>query len=254
MLLSFSGLTELSCSNCAVQVSLQGLTALAALSRLQRLRLAIHVPATQQSPQPLPQWSLPTVSTWSRLTALTCLDLSDQHNVTVTVLEALSCLTKLQELQLYAAQLTAPGLVHLRSLSELHTLRLVLAPHLGFSLSSSPWCTPVLTQLPKLQELSLYCWRELQPAMLASLVQLQHLHLRTWNKPNRPEEVAALLGAVSQLTNITTLELRVSSAPSFLGVVVLLHMQSCTCASNGWLVALACVSKQQRRCRLTPCA
>jgi hypothetical protein len=67
--------------------------------------------------------------------------------------------------------------------------------------------------MPKLQQLSLYCWRELQPAMLASLVQLQHLHLRTWKKDSRPEEVAALLGAVSQLTNLTTLELRVSVAP-----------------------------------------
>lgn len=210
ILQSLCGLTELSCCSCSVQVSMQGLSALTALSRLQRLRLDIHVPAMQQSPQPLPHWSLPTVSTWSHLTALTHLDLADQHNVTVAVLEGLTCLTKLQQLQLYAAQLTAPGLAHLQNLSGLQTLRLALAPHLGFSLASTPWCTPVLTQLPRLQQLSLFCWRELQPAMLASLVQLRHLQLRTWSKHNRPEEVAALLGAVSQLTKLTTLELRVS--------------------------------------------
>lgn len=211
VLLSFPGLTELSCSSCCVQLGLQGLTALSALSRLQRLRLHIHVPATQQSARPGPDWSLPTASTWSHLTALTHLDLGDQHNITDAVLRALTCLTQLQVFLLYAAQLTAPGLGCLQSLQALHRLQLQLSPHLTYSLDETDLrSTAVLAQLPKLQHLKLFCWRELSPALLVSLVPLQQLELQAWSRRSQPGELSALLGAISQLTNLTSLTLKVS--------------------------------------------
>lgn len=211
VLLSFPGVTELSCSSCSVQLGLHGLTALAALSRLQRLRLHIHVPATQQSARPAPEWSLPTASTWSHLTALTHLDLGDQHNITDAVLRALTRLTQLQQLMLYAAQLTAPGLGCLQSLQALHRLQLQLSPHLTFTLDHNDLrSTAVLSQLPRLQHLKLFCWRELSPALLASLVPLQHLELQAWSRRSQPEELSALLGAICQLTNLTSLALKVS--------------------------------------------
>lgn len=211
---SFPNLTHLNFSNCLCQFSLQGLTALSALSRLQRLRLHIQVPAMQQCARPKPQWSLPTVDTWSHLTALTHLDLSDQHNMTEAVLEGLMCLAHLQELLLYAAQLTVAGLAHLQRFPRLRRVQLELAPHIGHSLDSTFGSSPVLAQLPQLQHLRLFCWKELQPALLASLLPLQHLELRAWARRSRPEELSALLGAISQLTNLTTLALEVGLVTS----------------------------------------
>lgn len=205
-LLALSTLTELQLRSCAVLPDMRALSALSVLAHLQRLVLSIPVPALQQSSNPAPQWSLPSSTTWSHLTSLTQLDLASQHNVTGPWLQELSVMTQLQELLLYAGHLTTARLEHLQQLPCLHTLDLQLAPQIAFSSSS----TPVLLELSQLHRLSLFCWQELQPALLSSLSQLQHLQLRAWARRSSPAELTALLGALAQLTNLTTLSLQVS--------------------------------------------
>lgn len=177
------------------------LAPLAGLSSLQRLQLHILVPALQQVSQPRPEWTFPC-SLWAQLTALTHLDLGRQHNVTDAVVQSLTCLARVQELRLLAAQLTAPGLAPLEQLQHLSSLELHLAPHLAFSTST----TPVLTSL---QHLELFCWRDLEPDLLASLSRLRDLNLNAWaSKHSSEDAVAAFLGALSQLTGLTALQLQ----------------------------------------------
>lgn len=180
---------------------LQVLISMTGLSSLQRLQLHLSVPAMQQTSNPCSQWMIPG-SLWAHLTTLTHLDLGRQHNVTDAVLQDLTCLVKLQELRLLAAQLTAPGLAPLEQLQHLSSLELHLAPHLAFSTST----TPVLTVL---QHLELFCWRELEPALLASMSRLQDLNLNAWaSKHSSADAIAAFLGALSQLTGLTALRLQ----------------------------------------------
>jgi hypothetical protein len=183
---------------------LQQLTALTALPRLQHLTLGLWVPAMEQRTAPAPQWRLPGSSTWARLTALTCLDLQLQRNVTDTALQDISCLTALRELQLCAAQLTLLGLDALRHLQQLRMFALSMAPHIALSTST----TPALLQLPHLAHLHLQCWRSLQPAFLAELRQLQHLQLDGLRHVRcSTGQDADVLQALPHLTALTALRL-----------------------------------------------
>jgi hypothetical protein len=199
-------LTSLHLSDCSVLPDIRALAALSALQRLQRLALNLNIRPLQQRSAPAPEWALPGASTWSHLTALTLLDLKYQHNVTDTVLRDLAAsLTQLQQLDLYAGELSVAGLAHLQPLQLLSALTLSVGPHLPFTCST----TPVLGLLQGLRCLSLFCWKQLEPALLASLSGLQGLSLKGWSKRQSPEDLPALLGALACMTCLTTLDLQV---------------------------------------------
>lgn len=242
-LMTISLLTSLHLSDCSVLPDIRALAALSALQRLQRLALNLNIRPLQQRSAPAPEWALPGVSTWSHLTALTLLDLKYQHNVTDTVLRDLAAsLTHLQQLDLYAGELSAAShLSQLQPLQHLSALTLSVGPHLPFTCST----TPVLGLLQSLRCLSLFCWKQLEPALLASLTGLQDLRLKGWSKRQSPEDLPALLEALACMTCLTALDLQVRTLclrlpGNFDAHTAAMCRHTLSCHASAVHVAIAC--------------
>jgi hypothetical protein len=231
-------LKSLHLSDCSVLPDIRALAALSALQRLQRLALNLNIRPLQQRSTPAPKWALPGASTWSHLTNLTLLDLKYQHNVTDTVLRDLASLTQLQQLDLYAGELSVAGLTHLQPLQHLSALGLSVGPHLPFTCST----VPVLGLLQGLRCLSLFCWKQLEPALLASLSGLQELRLKGWSKRQSPEDLPALLGALACMTCVTTLDLQVRVGYTMASCLGLMIIIECLLTATGCQHALPCLS------------
>lgn len=194
-------LTQLCLCNCTVRPNLDSLTALVNLKdTLQHLQLDVYKPLTATSVRS--QSKLPT-GVWQPLTKLTHLSLATQSYMVDSMLQELAGLTALQQLWLRAARLTAPALSSLETLQHLCVLQLWDAKAMQVSCSS----TPVLTRLPSLQQLGVSRWQELDPGLLLSIRNLQHLELDAGRRPSNAEDAAAFVSALSQLTNLTQLQL-----------------------------------------------
>jgi len=166
----------------------------------------------------------------SQLVQLTCLNLWDKQVQSDAALQHLSAMSALQHLELNLEgggrqKPTAAALTGLQQLPQLTALKL----------SSVPWAInlhtmPAFTVLTALRVLQLQGSPSVDPAVLATISQLQHLDLACWD-PWDAEGSAAMLAAVGQQHELIQLKIcshsrwSVPSAAAYSALTASSHLQ-----------------------------